>query len=88
VNIRPNGERIDINKIGMLKSEPARKQIEQDFGLVRAESKTFKTQAAIKPADLEKAQYGRVSTKRAISNVVGSVSSQYKFTSLAELNAV
>lgn len=88
VNIQPDGQRIDINKIGMLKSEPARKQIEQDFALVRAESKTFKTQAAIKPADLEKAQYGRISTKRAISNVIGAVTGQYKFTSLAELNAV
>lgn len=86
-NIQSDSERIDIHRIGMLKSEPARKQIEQEFQLVRAESKTFKTQAAIKPADIEKAQYGRIPTKGAISNVVGAVMNQYNFTSLAELNA-
>ncbi|MDO3644545.1 relaxase/mobilization nuclease domain-containing protein [Mucilaginibacter sp. L3T2-6] len=86
--MQASGERIDIHRIGMLKSEPARKQIEQEFNLVRAQSKTFKQQAAIKPADITKAQYGHIPTKRAISNVVGAVMSQYKFTSLAEFNAV
>lgn len=87
-NMQANGERIDIHRIGMLKSEPARKQIEQEFNLVKAQSKTFKQQAAIKPADITKAQYGHIPTKRAISNIVSAVMSQYKFTSLAEFNAV
>jgi hypothetical protein len=87
-NIKPDKKRIETHNIGLLVSEPARKQIEQEFGLVKAESKAFKTQAAIKPADPEKALYGHLPTKRAISNVVGAVVGQYKFTSLAELNAV
>ncbi|WP_345954658.1 relaxase/mobilization nuclease domain-containing protein [Mucilaginibacter sp. PAMB04168] len=87
-NIQPGGKRIPLHNIGLLVSEPARKEIEQEFNLVRAESKTFKQQPAIKPADIEKATYGRLPTKRAISNVVAVVMSQYKYTSLAEFNAV
>jgi len=87
-NMQANGKRIDIHNIGWLVSEPARKAIEQEFNLVKAESKKFKTQPAIKPADAEKALYGHIPTKRAISNVVNAVLSSYKFTSLAELNAI
>jgi hypothetical protein len=86
-NIQPDGKRIALHNIGWMVSEPARKQIEQEFNLVRAESKTFKQHATIKPADIEKAIYGHIPTKRAISNVVGAVMSQYKYTSLAEFNA-
>ena len=42
----------------------------------------------IKPVDAQKAVYGKSETKRSISNVVGAVFSQYKFTSLPEFNAV
>lgn len=87
-NIQADGKRIDIHNIGRLVSEPARKAIEQEFGLVKAESKQFKTQPGIKPVDPEKAQYGKIPTKRAVSNVVNAVVSSYKFTSLAELNAI
>lgn len=87
-NIQADGKRIDIHNIGRLVSEPARKAIEQEFGLVKAESKQFKTQPGIKPVDPEKAQYGKIPTKRAVSNVVGAVVNSYKFTSLAELNAI
>jgi len=86
-NIQPDGKRIPLHNIGLLVSEPARKEIEQEFNLVRAESKAFKQQVAIKPADMEKATYGHLPTKRAISNVVGAVMTQYKYTSLAEFNA-
>jgi hypothetical protein len=41
----------------------------------------------IKPVDILKAIYAKDETKRSISNVVGAVFSQYKFTSLPELNA-
>lgn len=87
-NIQADGKRIDIHNIGRLVSEPARKAIEQEFGLVKAESKQFKTRPGIKPAGIEKAAYGQIPTKRAVSNVVNAVVSSYKFTSLAELNAI
>ena len=41
----------------------------------------------VKPVDPEKVIYGKHETKRSISNVVGAVFSQYKFSSLPEFNA-
>ncbi|WP_448103434.1 relaxase/mobilization nuclease domain-containing protein [Pedobacter panaciterrae] len=87
-NITASGERIDLHDIGKKLSEPARKEIEIDYGLVKAESKQSRQEAGIKPADLEKAQYGVVPTKSAISNVVTAVTRDYKFSSLAEYNAI
>ncbi|PWG80826.1 relaxase/mobilization nuclease domain-containing protein [Pararcticibacter amylolyticus] len=86
-NITPQGERIDLHDIGRKLSEPARKAIEEDYKLVKAESKDFKQFPVIKKANLEKAKYGRLPTKRAISNVITAVTRDYAFTSLAELNA-
>ena len=87
-NITAKAERIDLHNIGKMLSEPARKAIEQEFNLVKAESKKFKQEPGIKPADAEKARYGHLPTKRAISNVVTAVTRDYKYTSLAELNAI
>lgn len=87
-NITAGAERIDLNDIGKKLSEPARKSIENEFKLVKAESKLFKAQSGIKPADPQCAKYGRLPTKRAISNVVTAVARDYKFASLAEYNAV
>ncbi|GGC33264.1 mobilization protein [Parapedobacter defluvii] len=86
--IQPDGKPINIHNIGKALSEPARKEIERKFRLVPAESKQRERVDAIKAIDPEKAQYGRTPTKRAISNVVSAVVRSYKFTSLAELNAV
>lgn len=87
-SIQRNGEAIKMHNIGRDLSEPARKAIEKEFDLVVAEKKTYKQEPGIKAADLEKAKYGRSSTKRQISNVLSAVVSDYKFTSLAELNAL
>jgi hypothetical protein len=87
-NITAQRQRIDLHDIGIKLSEPARKAIETEFELVKAESKAFKQDPGIKPADPEKAKYGQLPTKRAISNVITAVTRDYKFTSLAELNAI
>ena len=86
-NITSGGERIDLHNIGRLQSEIARKALEVEFGLMKAESKEIRHAAVIKMADLGKAKYGVLPTKRAISNVVGAVFRDYQFTSLAEYNA-
>ncbi|MBK8088832.1 MAG: relaxase/mobilization nuclease domain-containing protein [Chitinophagaceae bacterium] len=85
--IRENGTRINTHNIGRNQSEKARKEIEQLFGLVRAEKQGQLRNPGIKPADATKAVYGKDETKRAISNIVGAVFSQYKFASLPEFNA-
>ncbi len=87
-SIQRDGKSINLHNIGRELSEPARKQIEKDFNLIVAESKKFKPMSAIKPVDSEVVNYGHIPTKRAISNVATGVMETYKFTSLAEFNAV
>lgn len=84
-NIDANGARISLHNIGKLKSEPARKAIEQEYGLVKAEdqAKSITNQKNVQPLI-----YGGTDTKRAIGNIVSYVSQAYKFTSVAEFNAV
>ncbi len=85
--IRQNGSRINTHNIGRNQSEKARKEIEQTYGLIKAERQQQLRSPGIKPVDVEKVIYGKSETKRSISNVVGAVFSQYKFVSLPEFNA-
>jgi hypothetical protein len=87
-NIQANGSRISMHNLGKNESEKARKGIEKEFDLVKADSKKQKEAQAIKPVNAQKVQYGKSETKRAISNVLDTVLKQYKFTSLPELNAI
>ena len=85
-NIKDNGKRIDTFNIGKKLSEPARKAIENEFGLTKAEGRS-----SIKPEKIvftEKIEYGKSETKRSITNVIDAVINHYKFASLHELNAV
>ncbi|SDE86090.1 Relaxase/Mobilisation nuclease domain-containing protein [Mucilaginibacter pineti] len=85
--VRHDGIRIETNNIGKILSEPARKEMEIKYGLVKAEDhkKELFQPKAINPAVV---QYGKVSSKRAISSILSSVLNSYKYTSLAELNAL
>ena len=85
--IKADGSRINTHNIGRNQSEKARKEIEQQYGLVKAERQQQLMKPGIKPVDAQKAVYGKSETKRSISNVVGAIFSQYKFTSLPEFNA-
>jgi len=86
--IREDGSRINTHNIGKNISEPARKEIEKLFGLVPAERQQRLAEAGISPVDVEKAIYGKLETKRSISNIVSMVFGKYKFSSLPEFNAV
>lgn len=85
--IKADGSRINTHNIGRNQSEKARKEIEQQFGLVKAERQQQLRSPGIKPVDLEKVIYGKSETKRGISNIVSAVMSCYKFSSLPEYNA-
>lgn len=85
--IKEDGSRINTHNIGRNHSEKARKEIEQQYGLIKAERQQQLMKPDFKPVDTQKAVYGKSETKRSISNVVGAVFSQYKFTSLPEFNA-
>lgn len=87
VKVAHDGSRIETQNIGRNQSERARKEIENDFYLVKASSKKQQQSEHLKPA-MVSANYGKVETKRAISNVLSGVIGKYKFTSIPELNAV
>ncbi len=87
-NIKKNAERIDIHGIGYRLSEKARIDLEKEYGLVQASGRQLRNVLGIKTADIETAVYGKKPTKRTISNIVSSVMRTYKYTSLAEYNAV
>ena len=85
--IKEDGRRIDTFNIGRNQSEKARKEIENEFHLIKAENKR-QLKYDLKPVDAQKVQYGRTETRRAITNVLEHVLSKYKYASLAELNAI
>ncbi|WP_417354171.1 relaxase/mobilization nuclease domain-containing protein [Flavobacterium sp.] len=86
INVQETGKRIAMHNIGRDMSEPARKKIEQVFNLVKAENQNKKE---YKPEPVSaRVQYGKSETKKAIENVLKFVVSNYKYTSLPELNAV
>lgn len=82
-----DGTSIRLHNIGKMRSEPARKQIEQLFNLVRAEEQGKKV-FATKAVDAQIVRYGKTETRRAIAAVLGKIIDSYKYGSLAELNAV
>ncbi|MES2109826.1 MAG: relaxase/mobilization nuclease domain-containing protein [Bacteroidota bacterium] len=86
-NIEADGKRISLHNIGELKSEPARKAIEVDFGLVQASGKKNQYELT-EDISIRPLEYGTTDTKRAITNIVNEVTRSYKFTSLPELNAI
>jgi hypothetical protein len=86
-NVKVDGSRIDLHNIGRDRSEIARREIEIEFKLVKAQGRK-RDNEILKPADLTRAVYGKSETKRAISNIVNAVVRSYKFTSIHELNAV
>ena len=86
-NIQRNGSRISLHNIGRDQSESARKEIEIKYGLIQASGR-HQDNSKLKPVNSGKAQYGKSETKRAITNVLDAVLPNYKYTSLAELNAV
>jgi hypothetical protein len=87
-NIQRDGSRISMHNMGRNQSEIARKEIEIEFGLIKAESKKLTHALKLQPLNARKLNPGKRSTKAAISNVLGIVIPQYKYASLAELNAI
>lgn len=88
IKVRPDGSRIDMQNIGKNQSEKARKEIEKDFRLIAADEGKRVQGYELKGIDVRRVEYGKVQTKRAISNVLDAVLEKYRFTSLPELNAV
>lgn len=86
INVR--GERIDTHNMGKNRSEVARRAIEKEFGLVPADGGQKKRVAEIHPLRLSEMHYGKTPTKQGIARIVSTVMQSYKFSSLAEFNAI
>ncbi|WP_294823986.1 relaxase/mobilization nuclease domain-containing protein [uncultured Flavobacterium sp.] len=86
-NIEADGNRIDLHHLGIRKSEPARKEIETAFGLVKAQDRKQQP-LGLGQGVAKKAAYGMSETRAAIQNVLEAVLNKYRFTSLSEFNAV
>lgn len=84
--IQESGKRIPIHYLGKNQSEKARKEIELEFGLVKAQDKGVRLDA-IQAVQIKKVMYGKDETRRSVANVVSAVTRTYRYTSLAELNA-
>jgi len=87
-NIQNDGRRISLHNLGRNESTKARKEIEIVYSLVKAEAQKKQESDEIKPLNAQRVNYGRSPTKRAITNVLDEVLTQYKYASLPELNAV
>lgn len=87
-NIQADGRRIPLHNIGRNQSEMARKEIEKMFGLVIAENQKHEIEFNLNPVYLKKVEYGKSPSKDAISNIVRGVVRHWKFSSLAEFNAI
>lgn len=83
VNIQRDGKRMDIHDIGKQLSEPARKEIEVKYGLVKAEGRKLDNQPYLRAAE-----YGALPTKKQLANITGAVMRDYAYTSFAEYKAV
>ncbi len=69
VKVRADGSRIDTQNIGRNQSEKARKEIEIQYGLVKAEDQK-KQQYELKGIPLQKVKYGKLDSRRAIAKVL------------------
>lgn len=87
-NINRYGERMETHNIGKNQSERARKEIEKQYDLIKAEEQQKENQYSLLPVDLKAVIYGKSETKAAISSTVREVMATYKYTSLPEYNAI
>ncbi len=87
-NIQSSGNRISMHNMGRNQSERARKSIEIEFKLVKAESRKTGKASDLIPVNAGKVIYGKAETRQAISNVLNVVVNQFRYASLPELNAI
>lgn len=65
-NIKSDGKRIELHNLGKNQSKKARKEIEIQYGLIKAEDMK-KQLYELKAIPLQKVQYGRLDSRRAIA---------------------
>lgn len=86
--IRPNGRAIDVHRIGKRLSEPARKAIEIEYGLIQAESMRRDMSLPVEPVSTDALAYDEKQTAQVLSRTLAAVLNSYHVTNLEELNLV
>jgi hypothetical protein len=84
--VKANGRTINLHNLVQRKSEPARKSIEEEYNLIKAEGRT--QAEGMSPIKWEALQYGKAETKQAVSQIVRSVADTWKFTTFDEYNLI
>ncbi|RKR82153.1 relaxase/mobilization nuclease-like protein [Mucilaginibacter gracilis] len=87
-NIKADGSAINMHNIGRNQSKQARQEIELRYGLVQAGNAEQDAVLRFKPVNVGRALYGRMETKKAMNGIINVVTDQYRFSSLAQFNAV
>ncbi len=85
--IRADGSRINTHNLGRNQSSKARREIEEEYRLVKAQSRKKVVIPLQVSAHIQKAQYGKGETRDTMSRIIQSVASSFNYTSLAEFNA-
>jgi hypothetical protein len=88
VKVKPDGKRIDMQNIGRNQSETARVKIEKDFNLIKAQGREKQINFSIQPISASTVRYGKIQSKKAVSQVLDFVLNTYQYKSLPQLNAV
>lgn len=88
INIEKDGKRIDLHNIVTEKSEPARKQLEEIFGLIKPQKQNKDKKLNLSPMHTGKIQYGKTESTKAITQVLDFILKRYSYTGLCELNAI
>jgi hypothetical protein len=84
--VKPNGSFISLHNLVQRKSEPARKNIEISYGLLKAEGRN--QNQSLSDFSIRRAEYGKAQTKHLVSQIVRSVMQTYRFTSLEEYKLI
>ena len=80
--VKANGKTINLHNLVQRKSEPARKNIEEQYQLIKAEGR--KQSEGIVAVEIKQTVYGKTETKQAIAQIVRSVVDGYRFTNFEE----
>lgn len=84
--VKSNGRTINLHNLVQRKSEPARKNLEVVYGLIKAESR--QPAQVIHKVSPEVVTYEKAETKQAVAQVVRIVADNWRFCSFEEYNLV
>lgn len=86
--IKNDGNRMAIYNLAFRKSEPAREQIEECFGLIKARGQKSYDKFELNSIPAKRIKYGETESKKAINIVLNYILNQYSYTNFKELNAI